>query len=331
MKVVHLTAHVSPHSGGFFHSVNGLAQALAANPDISITLVGLRDRGRLEDGSVWNDTSMRLCRQLGPRAMGFSVGLVRELERVKPNVSHAHGLWMYHSWANLRWARRTRRPYVVSPRGMLDPWAVRNSAWKKRLAARLFENAHLAGAASLHALSPAEAQAIRAYDLQNPICVIPNGIDPPAPAVSAPPWATDPDENARVLLFLGRLHPKKGLSNLIRAMAKVRCASNSGRDWTLVIAGWDQGGHGRALRALATELGVGQAVKFVGPQFDQAKAASLAFADAFVLPSLSEGLPVAVLEAWSYGLPVLMTDACNLPEGFAAGAAIRIGGSCCSM
>jgi glycosyltransferase involved in cell wall biosynthesis len=90
-----------------------------------------------------------------------------------------------------------------------------------------------------------------------------------------------------------------------------------------VIAGWDQGGHAAALRHLIDELGAARTVSLVGPQFGNRKAASLAFADAFVLPSLSEGLPVAVLEAWSYGLPVLMTEACNLPEGFAAGGALR--------
>ena len=71
------------------------------------------------------------------------------------------------------------------------------------------------------------------------------------------------------------------------------------RDWILVIAGWDQGAHARLLQRLAAELGIARSLRFVGPQFDDAKFASLACADAFVLPSLSEGLPVAVLEAWS--------------------------------
>ncbi len=128
-----------------------------------------------------------------------------------------------------------------------------------------------------------------------------------------------------MLLFLGRLHPKKGLLNLVRAWAEVQADRPAGAaDWVLVIAGWDQGGHEARLRRLIDELGAAGTVRLVGPQFGDQKAASLAFADAFVLPSVSEGLPVAVLEAWSFSLPVLMTDACNLPEGFAAGAALRI-------
>jgi glycosyltransferase involved in cell wall biosynthesis len=95
-------------------------------------------------------------------------------------------------------------------------------------------------------------------------------------------------------------------------------------DWILVVAGWDQGAHGCRLQGIAEEFGIAGSLRLVGPQFGDDKAATLACADAFVLPSLSEGLPVAVLEAWSYGLPVLMTEPCNRSEGFAAGAALSI-------
>jgi poly(glycerol-phosphate) alpha-glucosyltransferase len=140
---------------------------------------------------------------------------------------------------------------------------------------------------------------------------------------SSPPAWADEVASRKVLLFLGRLHPKKGLVSLVRAWARVQ-RDPGARDWALVIAGWDQGGHGRALRRLVAELSLERSVVFVGPQFDDAKAASYARADAFILPSVSEGLPMAVLEAWAHGVPVLMTKACNLPEGIAAGAALEI-------
>ena len=97
---------------------------------------------------------------------------------------------MYPSLASRRWSRRVCRPYLVSPHGMLDPWAVRHAAWKKRVAGWWFENAHLAGAACLHALTASEARAIRAYGLTNPICVVPNGVDlPRQTAFPRPAWA----------------------------------------------------------------------------------------------------------------------------------------------
>jgi poly(glycerol-phosphate) alpha-glucosyltransferase len=119
------------------------------------------------------------------------------------------------------------------------------------------------------------------------------------------------------LLFLGRITPKKGLSELIAAFAR---AAPRLPGWRLVIAGWnDNAGDVRA-EAVAT----GADIVFPGPLFGEAKAAAYAGAAAFVLPSHSEGLPMTVLEAWAAGTPVLMTAACNLPEGFAAGAAAEI-------
>jgi len=224
---------------------------------------------------------------------------------------HTHGLWMYASIASMRWSGG-RKPYIISPHGMLDSWALRNSAWKKKLAGWAYENRHLRGAACLHALNDAEARSIRDYGLRNPICIIPNGVELP-------------DEFGRgsgrpkVCLFLGRLHPKKGLAELIRAWAAV---PHDG--WTLAIAGWGEAGYVAQLETLAASLGVSGSVSFLGPRFGKEKHELLDTASAFVLPSFSEGLPMAVLEAWSYGLPVAMTPECNIPEGFEAGAAVRI-------
>jgi poly(glycerol-phosphate) alpha-glucosyltransferase len=92
----------------------------------------------------------------------------------------------------------------------------------------------------------------------------------------------------------------------------------------LAIAGWEEGGHQSELQKLAAELRLPSSVIFLGPQFGEAKAACYRACDAFILPSFSEGLPMVVLEAWSYGKPVLMTPECNLKEGFAAQAALRI-------
>jgi poly(glycerol-phosphate) alpha-glucosyltransferase len=96
------------------------------------------------------------------------------------------------------------------------------------------------------------------------------------------------------------------------------------REWSLTIAGWDQRSHEAELRALVRELGVADDVRFAGPMFGDDKTAALFDADAVALPSLSEGMPMVVLEAWAHGRPVLMTTACNLPEGASAGAAVIV-------
>jgi poly(glycerol-phosphate) alpha-glucosyltransferase len=132
-------------------------------------------------------------------------------------------------------------------------------------------------------------------------------------------------DDRSVLLFLGRIHPKKGLETLIRAWRLIVHRSLSlGREWRLVVAGWDDGGHVPHLRKLLKDLDIERYVEIVGPVFGTHKHAALSHARAFILPSLSEGLPLTILEAWAYGLPVFMTRACNLPQGFDAGAAYEL-------
>ncbi len=232
---------------------------------------------------------------------------------------------------------------------MLDPWALRNSGWKKQLALRCYERAHLEEAACLRALCQSEVESMRALGLKNSICIVPNGFDlqevrTEKPEVITAPWRKLSESGQKVLLYLGRIHPKKGLVNLLRAWAGLD-KSEAGRqksDWLLAIAGWEQGGHEAELMKLASALGISfgdtrlaletrcsstpkcHSLMFLGSQFGEAKAACYANCDAFILPSFSEGLPMAVLEAWAYSKPVLMTPECNLPEGFAADAAIRI-------
>jgi poly(glycerol-phosphate) alpha-glucosyltransferase len=168
-------------------------------------------------------------------------------------------------------------------------------------------------------LSEAEAQSIRSYGLRNPICVIPNGVDLPDLPESN---AKTQSGNRKTLLYLGRLHPKKNISNLIRAWNETfNSQTGSGDRWVLAIAGWDQGGYESELNRIA----VGPSVAFLGPQFGADKSECYRTCDAFVLPSLSEGLPMTVLEAWAHAKPVLMTPECNLPDGFEANAALRIG------
>ena len=149
--------------------------------------------------------------------------------------------------------------------------------------------------------------------------MIPNGVDLPDLRESN---TKTQSESRKTLLYLGRLHPKKNISNLIRAWNETfNSQPGSGDPWVLAIAGWDQGGYESELKHIAA----GPSVVFLGPQFGADKSECYRTCDAFILSSLSEGLPMTVLEAWAHAKPVLMTPECNLPEGFEANAALRIG------
>ncbi len=321
MRCAHLSGSVSRKAGGFFLSVRSLVRTLS-DRGVDVEVFSLKDQWTQEDLPLWDPVRVHVVPQWPPRAFGYAPKLLTEILEYQPEILHSHGLWMYKSVAEIKSARKLKIPYIISPRGMLDPWALRHSRWKKKVVGWLFENRHLRGAACLHALCEAEAQSIRAYGLKNPIAIIPNGVDLPTldPSLS-PPWQKAVPEEKKVLLFLGRLHPKKGIPNLLSAWAQ---AASALKDWMLIIAGWDQGGHENELRRQVQELGLTDQVWFAGPLYGKEKQAAFQAASGFVLPSYSEGLPMAVLEAWSYALPVLMTKECNLPEGFSAGAAVEI-------
>lgn len=317
MRIVLLTGHLSNAAGGLSVSVPGMARGLGRLPETSIHLVGVRDR-RTPGAEVPCGETIHSHAEYGPRKFHWAPGIARTLDSIDPDLIDVQGIRMHQSLVNLRRHRRTGRPYVVTPRGMLDPWTLQRSAWKKQVVGRLFENEHLRRAACLRALTAAEAKAIRAHGLTNPIAVVPNGVE----VDTAVPIATRAG-NAPVLLFLGRLDRKKGVEELLQAWAMVQ-ARATGAGWRLQVTGWGDPAYVSHLQRLANEFSLGPTASFTGPLYGAAKAMAFRNAAGLILPSFSEGLPMTVLEAWSWGTPVLMTAECNVPEGFTAGAALRI-------
>lgn len=309
MRIAHLSWLLSPRGGGIPPVMTALAGAQQAAGN-EIRVMGVAD-----PLAPPIDASCLVFPARGPLALGWAPGLAPALQSYAPDLLHLHGLFTWSSQVTRDWRRRTGRPVVVSPHGMLEPWALANSAWKKKLFSWLIERDNLCGTACLHALSDTEAASIRQFGLRNPIAVLPNGIDLsqlPKPLPRGVFEVLFPVAGSRrVLLFLGRLHPKKGLPHLLQAWAAVR-SEGLGRDWRLAIAGPDQLGHASEIRIQARALGLDEQVFFAGPLQGEQKWAALSAASGFVLPSFSEGFPVAVLEAMAFGLPVLLTRQCNL-------------------
>jgi poly(glycerol-phosphate) alpha-glucosyltransferase len=343
IKSAHLTASVSRMNGGLFDAVLRLTQS-QYRQGMAVRVFGLWDEFAEADMPAWNPVPVAAFRPAWPKLIGRSPQLFSELNGFAPDICHTHGLWLYPSVATRNYDRQNKCPYLISPHGMLDPWALNHSRWKKQVAWRLFEHSHLRGARCFRALCASEAVSIRQLKLKNATAIIPNGIDlPDGAAPDAPVWQELVEPGKKVLLFLSRIHPKKGLVNLLKAWAKnlpPTAGSRQSAEWVLAIAGWDQGGHEADLKGLCGELHLAftdirnvsatsnshppASVIFLGPQFNAAKAACYHHCDAFVLPSFSEGLPMVVLEAWANAKPVVMTPECNLPEGFQAGAALRV-------
>ena len=353
MKLLSVLESASRSDGGIFEAELALQRELAKQPGLTVDVVALRDEFTDLDAGRWSPLVPRIAEVCGPRAFGYGRDFAKLLDP-RADLLYCAALWKYPSWACLNWQKSTGRPVLIAPHGSLDAWALNNSRWKKRIAAWLFKDAQLRRATCFRALCEAEADAIRAYGLSQRIEVVPNGVElPPESSING----TERSAGRKTLLFLGRVHPKKGLLGALRAWADIQKSESKNyhsKMWQIVIAGWDQGGHEAELRTLCDEFGLrtilgpchsnrrgeeGQAndspnsqtslletadVVFWGPVFGAEKATLLQRADAFILPSHSEGLPMSVLEAWAYRVPVVMTPECNLPEGFACRAALEI-------
>ena len=208
-----------------------------------------------------------------------------------------NGVWLLSNWATFRAARAEGVPYVLAPKGMLEPWALQHHAWRKNVAWYAYQRRILHGAALLSATAAAEATQLRRIGLKAPILVVPNGVSVPKE------WKQTPTGGAkRQALFLSRVHPKKGLLNLIEAWAAVRPDY-----WRMVIAGPYEGNHRAAVESAAVAHGIGDIVSFTGRVPDKEKWALYRASDLFVLPTFSENFGVVVAEALASGIPVITT------------------------
>lgn len=310
LRIGLLTASASRLGGGVFEAVVTQAKLIRSLGG-EAPVFALADQHSQTDAVRFAAGSVHCSEVLGPPQIGFAPGLLDALLAAELDCLHLHGIWMYPSRAGTQWARRTGRPYLVSPHGMLDPWITARGRWKKALARQGYERASWRAASALHALTAREAGDIQCESARTDSLIIPNA----GPACSPAPGAPRPAEIA----YIGRIHPKKNLLALIAGWTAARLPEGS----RLTLAGWGDMDHVAELRAAVAVAG--PSVQFVGPIYGEAKQDLLERARFTILPSLSEGLPMAVLEGWAAGTPAIMTAQCNLPEGFAAGAALECG------
>jgi glycosyltransferase involved in cell wall biosynthesis len=314
MKVVAVTNDLSERGGGIPPAVVPLCERLTGR-GVEVVLAAAQQPNHTIGTRVAN------YRVLGSKTFGFSPDLLGILDREQPNLVHLHGLWTYGSIAVRIWQRRTGKPVVVSPHGMLDPWALRNRGFKKWIALAAYESGNLRDASCLHSLTEHESRSLKDLGFNDRVVTIPNGVD----LAKGVALQKQDFSGRRTLLYLGRLHPKKGIAETLVAWSLFQKEpANGAARWRLLVAGWDDGGHLQQLRDIVRRYKLEERVTFTGPVFGAQKDTMYANADAVILASHSEGLPMTVLEAWAFAKPVFITEQCNLPEGFRAGAAFRI-------
>ena len=279
--------------GGLGMAALRYAQAQAkAGADVTLYVA---DRGKRELVAIDAHGTVEI---IGGGGQGFAkrtLSLKRYLDTHDFDLVHLHGTWTPLLAVAGYLAVAERVPVVVSPHGCLEPWALRHRGWKKKLALALYQKRIFFKASMMVATAGQELNSIRRLGVETPVAVIPNGVDMPSVLVHL-------QTRERKFLFLSRIHPIKGIPDLIAAWVLVRQPG-----WRVVIAGPDEDGHLDEIRAQIDALGLGGDFEFTGLVTGDRKEALFAEADVFVLPTYSENFGIAVAEALARGVPVITT------------------------
>ena len=281
----HTVDNVSVSHGGPSRTIPALCKSVAdAGEERCVTLLAL-----MGDSQLGQHPRVDLFDVPGRINRGFYQSLVH-LHQQKPiALVHDHGQWLRVNHAAASFASKLDLPRIVSPRGMLTPWARRHNRMKKKIAWGLFARRDLMRANLLHATSTQEADNLRALGWKREIAIIPNGVQAPHQLPERTPQST------AYVLFLGRIHKVKGIHDLLEAWKTLR---PNGME--LMIAGPDEQG-------MMARISLPDSVRYVGSVKDANKWELLRNAELLVLPSYSENFGVAVAESLVCETPVIAT------------------------
>jgi glycosyltransferase involved in cell wall biosynthesis len=226
------------------------------------------------------------------------------------DIVHQHGIWTGISIVTNTLRKHHGMPTLVAPHGTLEPTALAKSWWKKRLAGWMYEDRNLFEASCIHATASSEVIEFRNHGIQQAIALATNGI--------SDTWLESVGDcdrfrarfqlpaDQRFALFMSRIAPKKNLPSLLAAWATTL---QEHPEWALLVVGGDEDGHEVEVKALVRQLGLETCVHFLGPLFGQEKRDAFSASELFILPSLSEGFPMVVLDALGAGVPAIVTYA----------------------
>ncbi|WP_413201397.1 glycosyltransferase, partial [Nostoc piscinale] len=310
-RICQVVASINENIGGPAYSVTNLAKALAQNNiDSHLFTLDYQLHGQqlpIDSVKLHSQPAKNLAvymRGLQPDANYY----LTQLAATELDLIHNHGLWMFPNFYARQAAVRNKIPLVISPRGMVESWSLNNSWYKKLPAWILYEKQNLNKAIAFHATSTEEVKSIRKLGYKQPIALISNGVSVPTinekvdrqelsdkfPELAEKKW----------LLFLSRIHPKKGLDNLLYVWESL---SNRFPEWHLIVAGADLIGYQNELEMLVESLKLKSQVTFTGMLSGKLKYSALTNADVFVLPTHSENFGIAIAESLAYGVPVVTT------------------------
>jgi len=321
MRVLHVISNIDPSLGGTSTALIALARAqrrAGLEIDVLSTFTTPSEAAAEELRRAGIGVML-----IGPTAPPLyrhpQIELSLREQMPKADIVHIHALWEEVQHRAARVARELRKPYVMTPHGMLDPWSLGQSRWKKRIYLALRLRSDLNHATAIHYTSEIERDLAAPLKLKPGTIVEPNGVDLaefhelPTRGGFRAKHALLAGERP-IVLFLGRVHPKKGLNLLVSAFAQA-APTNA----VLVIVGPDADGYGNEVRALAKQHGVADRLLFTGMLRGRDRIEAFVDADLFALPSYQENFGIAVVEALASECPVLISDQVNIHREITAG------------
>ena len=318
MNVLHVTPSMSPAWGGPVVVVSELIPALA-NEGIRCEIATTRGHRVGNEIVGPHGVPVHVFRTGLPARLwtAYSRELSAFLDEniARFDIVHIHEVWHYAGYVASHAARKRGIPYIVTIHGELSEWSFQHKGWKKLPYRKAALDKILKNAFALHAITQAEKERIAELGYDTPVMVAPNGIDPtpfdelPDPSAFLEKYPAL--EGKRVILFMGRLNPNKGLDILAHSFSTLRIQFP---DATLLIAGPDEEGTQKKVETILRSEGTLDSVIFTGMLTGEDRLAAMSTADLFVLPSYSEGFSIAILEAMAARLPIVITDGCNFPE-----------------
>lgn len=307
-NVLQVVSHLDLEASGPSYSVRRLSEELSTQGVNSILCALARDSSQV----VISDNENTFLQNRLSGKFGFSSGLQRYIKKVtrskQIDILHSHGMWMHPNIVGTELCRSHHIPRVVSPRGTLSPWSMENGSKNlKSIFWYLYQKRSLSQATMLHATSETEYFEIRNLGFNQPISIIPNGIDP----LLVNRQHQKHGKKYRTLLYLGRIHPKKNIELLLNAWAEL---ASKFPNWRLDIVGpIENNPYALNLEKSVNARGIAR-VKFSGPAYGEQKIDKYINSDLFVLPTFSENFGMVVAESLMCGTPTLVSRGAPWPD-----------------
>ena len=295
MKISLLSSILSPNNGGLSVSVPNMAWGLQKYKDLNISVFGFIDPNYPDEYKKWGPNVNAVDHRRFFK-FKYSKYIYNYLLNFQPDLIDVQGVFSWATFANKKFYKIYKTPYIITPRGMLQTQALSHKKIKKYLFRILIENEHLHNARIIRTTSEIEAENVRKLGFKNPIAIIPN-------SVKISNLATEKKKSSFTLLFLGRLHPLKGLKILIDVWSKLETKYSN---WELKIAGIDQNNYEKYLRDYVKFKDL-KNVSFLGSVFGDDKELLYRNSDLFILPSYTENFGLVVAESLVQETPVITT------------------------